>query len=128
MEHAYAQALWSAVEGGMTPHAAVKSLKELLERSGRAALIPKVVRAFARLAERESKKNDLVLTVARDIDERHARTEAREILEALEDSKDLKTQVDDSLIGGWRLEGKGMLIDNSHKNKLLGIYHRVTSA
>lgn len=134
MEQAYAQALWKAVEGGpgqegMTPHAAVKAVKELLEKQGRVALLPRIARAFARLAERQSNKNDMVLTVAREKDERRAKSEVKEILATLNaEDASLKTQVDDSLIGGWRLEGRGTLVDNSYKARLLDIYQRVTSA
>jgi F0F1-type ATP synthase delta subunit len=126
MEHVYAQALWKAVEGGATPHAAVKSLKELLEKSGRSVLMPRIARAFERLAEKEGNKNDVVLTVAREKDERHAKSAAKKILAELKaDAEDLKTQVDDSIIGGWRLEGRGVLVDNSYKATLLNMYHHV---
>lgn len=128
MEHAYAQALWKAVEGGMTPHAAVKALREKLLRDGRSALLPRVARAFARLAEREGKKSDVVLTVAREKDERHARSASKKVLAALEADADLKTQVDETLVGGWRLEGRGVLVDKSYKSRLLDIYHRATRA
>ncbi len=133
MEQAYAQAIFRAVEKGMTPHAAVKAVKDMLEKEGRGALLPRVARAFARLAEREGRKSDIVLTVAREKDERHAKGAAKEILASLKTDAEgltaqagLKTQVDDSIIGGWRLEGRGMLVDNSYKAKLLGIYHNVT--
>lgn len=129
MEHAYAQALWKAVEGGMTPHAAVKSLREKLVRDGRTALLPRVARAFMRLAEREDRKTSTVLTVAREKDERQARSAAKKVIASLgADADDFKTQVDDSLIGGWRLEGRGLLVDKSYKSRLLGIYHRATRA
>lgn len=127
MEKMYAQVLWKLVEGGMTPRGAAAALKHKLEQDGRAALLPRVARAFARIAERESGKSDMVLTVAREKDERNARAKAKEAMASLGmDAGDLKTQVDDSVIGGWRLEGRGMLVDNSYKATLLGIYHRVT--
>jgi F0F1-type ATP synthase delta subunit len=129
MEHAYAQALQRAVENGMTPHAAVKRIKELLGNEGRLGLLPRVARAFAHLSERERSRNDVVLTVAREKDERGAKGEVRDILGSLKaDADSLRTQVDDSLIGGWRLEGRGTLVDRSHKAQLLDIYHRVTRA
>lgn len=126
MEAAYAQALWQLVKGGMTPHAAVKAIKEKLEKDGRAALLPRVRSAFQRLAQRESRKNTIVLTIAREKDERAAKSEAKEIVAALGEQIDLETQVDDSIIGGWRLEGKGVLVDKSHKSALMEIYNRVT--
>lgn len=135
METAYAQALWKLVQGGpgraaMTPHAAVKAVREKLERDGRVSLMPRVRRAFARLAEREANKNTMVLTVAREKDERTAKSAAKEVLASL-GANDLpkeagfETRVDDTIIGGWRLEGRGVLVDNSYKSKLLSIYNRV---
>lgn len=127
MEHTYAQALWKAIESGMTPHAAVKSLRDLLERTGRSALVPRIARAFTRLAEREAKRSDMVLTIAREKDEPRAKSAAKEILTELQaDAEGLKTQVDDSIIGGWRLEGRGVLVDKSYKAQLINIYHQVT--
>ena len=38
----------------------------------------------------------------------------------------MKVRVDDSLIGGWRLEGRERLIDASYKELLLSIYNRAT--
>jgi F0F1-type ATP synthase delta subunit len=134
MEHAYAQALWKAVEGGrgragMTPHSAVKAVRERLSRDGRTALLPRIARALKRLAERESKKNNLVLTVAREKDERRALRAAKKVLAKLGMKKvELTTRVDDTVIGGWRLEGRGVLVDNSYKARLLEIYHHAARA
>jgi len=127
MEKTYAQVLLSLVSNGSTPHAAVGAIKAKLQADGRSALLPRVARAFARLSEREAGRNTVVLTVAREKDERHAKSAAKEILAQLgADADGLKTQVDDSIIGGWRLEGRGMLVDNSYKSTLLNIYNQVT--
>lgn len=134
MEQHYAQALWQLVKGGMTPHKAVSQLKDLLEKQGRLALLPRVARACARIAEKEGKTSTMVLTVAREKDERGARTEASAVLEKLgvgdlpAGKAGLETQVDDSIIGGWRLEGRSILVDHSHKSRLLALYNRVVNA
>lgn len=129
MEQAYAQALWKLVEDGVTPHKAVQAIEASLKKAGRGALMSRIARSFERLAQREEGKQGVVLTVAREKDERQARAAAKKDLAALgvEDSG-LKTQIDDSIIGGWRLEGRGMLVDNSYKSALKEIYNRVTSA
>jgi len=124
MERVYAQVLYKLVESGMVSGKAVHALKEKLERDGRGALLPRVARAFARLAEREGSKSSVVITVARGKDERHAKAKAREVLDTLGEA-DLKVQVDDSIIGGWRVEGRGMLVDNSYKAALLDTYNRI---
>ncbi len=127
MEHAYAQALWKMVEGGLTPSKAVHALRDVLKAHGREALLPRIGRAFARIAARESDRNDVVLTVAREKDERAAHKAVKELLSQLGvEPKALKTQVDDTLIGGWRLEGRDQMVDASYKNKLLTLFSRAT--
>lgn len=128
MEQAYAQVLWKMVEGGMTPAKAAHALRDTLKAHGREQLLPRIARAFARIAEREAKKTDVVLSVAREKDERRAHKEIKEMLSRMGvETKALKTQVDDTLIGGWRLEGRETLTDVSYKKALLDLYARVTS-
>lgn len=136
MEQAYAQALWKIVEGGKTPHQAVHALHEMLKRDGREALLPRIASAFERIAQRAARKDDIVLTVAREKDLAEAKRKAKEVLSSLgidlgdlpAGKAGLKTQVDDSLIGGWRLEGKEHLVDASYKQQLLNIFNSAISA
>ena len=112
----------------MTPAKAVHALQGILKTHGREALLPRIASAFARIAAREAKRTGVVLTVAREKDERRAHKEVKELLSAMGiETKDLKTQVDDTLIGGWRLEGRETLTDVSYKKALLDLYVRVTS-
>ena len=136
MEQSYAQALWKMVEDGMTPAKAVRALHDTLKAHGREALLSRIASAFTRIAEREAKRSDVVLTVAREKDIHRARLEAKKYLEGMDAKsarggsalgRDLKTQVDDTLIGGWRLEGRETLTDASYKKALLDLYTRVTS-
>gem|GEM_PF-526935 len=146
MESAYAQALWKMVEDGMTPAKAVHALHGILKTHGREALLPRIASAFARIAAREAKRTGVILTVAREKDIHRARLEAKKYLEGMDAKsarggsqpkadgpraqalgRDLKTQIDDTLIGGWRLEGKEQLVDASYKNQLLELYNRATA-
>lgn len=133
MEKAYAQALWKLVEGGMDVKAAVHAIAAKLKRDGRESLVPRVGRAFERIAEREQRKHGFVLTIAREADEAQAKKEAKAYtsefgIASQNEWADLKTQVDDSLIGGWRLEGNERLVDASYKQRLVDLFSGVTSA
>jgi F0F1-type ATP synthase delta subunit len=129
MEQAYAQALWNMVAAGMSPVKAVHALRDQLRAHGREALLPRIGRAFMRIAEREAKHSNVVLSVARAGDERLAKVEIKEILARIGvESKDILMQVDDSLIGGWRLEGRETLVDASYKNELLELFNRSVGA
>lgn len=112
----------------MSPQKAVHAMRDILKIHGREALLPRIARAFARIAEREARRNDVILTIAREKDERPAQKAVAGLLSVMGiEAKDLKTQIDDSLIGGWRLEGKEQLVDASYKSQLLALFNRVTA-
>ena len=128
MEEAYAQALWKMVEEGMKPKEAVASIHASLVSRGREALLPRIAHAFARLAAKKRQATGVTLTVAREKDARKAEHAAQELLQELEiRTSDVTFAVDDSLIGGWRLEGKEMLVDASFKRDLLDMYKAITN-
>lgn len=116
----YAHALARLVLGGDTPAAAVKKVHTLLVAQGREQLIPAIGRAFVRIMAREGAKKRAILFVARKSDESVARKESG--------AKEAELAIDDSLIGGWRLEAGETLEDASWKQSLLTIYQNSTRA
>lgn len=108
------------IEQGTSPKDAVNAVVTTLRARGREALIPRVGRAFERLAARTAERTQVRITVARSEDAAHAQKAAG--------VPHAKVSVDDSLIGGWRIEKEGMLTDDSYKRHLLDIYHRATRA
>lgn len=123
----YAHALYTMVEAGLKPKEAVEKLREKLVAEGRENLLPHIARAFVRIAEREMNKQQVVLSVAREKDENKAKREAKDILKELgADASDLSIRIDETLIGGWRLEGREHLHDASFKKQLLSLYNRAT--
>ncbi len=128
MEKAYAQALWQMIQAGSTPREAVTLLQRSLVQKGRLALLPKIARAFARIGAREEARNTVKLAVARPQDATRALAEVKKFLAGQNFKEfDLCEEIDASLIGGWRLEGKGILLDASWKKSLLSMYNRATT-
>ena len=129
MEQVYAQALFKMVEGGMEPKKAVTAVRERLIAEGREGLMSRIARAFSHIAQREMQKSGLVLTLAREKDSHAAHKEAKKFLDEMGASaKDLTTRIDETQIGGWRLEGREHLIDASYKKYLLSLYARATNS
>lgn len=135
MEEGYAQALWKVIQAGTSAQKAVHALTDTLKARGRLALSPRIAKAFGRIAARESAREGLVLTIAQESDQHHAHAEAKKVFAEIgvvgndmPAHAGLKTEVDDTLIGGWRLEGRGTLIDASYKKQLLDIFSSVTGA
>jgi len=111
----------------MKPKEAVHALQELLTKLGRQSLLPKIGRAFAKIADREESRTGVTLSIAREKDSRTAHKEVKELLSNMgAESENVTVRIDDSLIGGWRLEGGEVLVDSSFKKHLLSIYNLVT--
>ena len=127
MAEQYARALWEMVAKGMQPKKAVRALYDILVARGRTDLVPHVAKSFARLAARHQQKEGIVVSVARKKDERKALTAAKKIIAELGGrSTDVGVHLDESLIGGWRLEGRERLLDASFKKYLLSLYNQAT--
>lgn len=125
LEHAYARALQRVLESGKAPKAAVTALYEVLAQRGRVSLLPRIARAFERISARERTRSALTLSVA-SAHATGAKKEAKDILAAMHvDADDVEVRTDESLIGGWRLEGREHLYDASFKKHLLSIYNRI---
>jgi F0F1-type ATP synthase delta subunit len=129
MERNYAHVLWRLAGQGMEPAKAVRALYEYLKTNGREALMPRIATAFERLAAREDQKNTVTLSVAHEKDAPAAKVEAKELLAMLNlAAEDVAVRIDDSLIGGWRVEGREHLVDASFKKQLLSLYNRATQS
>lgn len=110
----------------MEPKKAVHAMREVLVKKGREVLMPRIARAFERLARREIARTRTTLTVARESDVARALREVQDIIVRHGLSPDVHTVVDGTLIGGWRLEGADHLVDKSFKKNLLSIYTSAT--
>ncbi len=119
MEKNYALALWKFVEKGNDPHKAVHALSESLSKSGRATLMPRILGAFKKIAERNALQNQDKIFVAREKDAHKAKE--------ISGAPGAKVIVDPTLIGGWRLEAGEKLVDASFKKYLLEMYNRAVA-
>ncbi len=129
MEKSYAAALWSLVKKGKDPKDAVRDLHAVLEKRGHRALMHRISRAFESLVRHSEQHATLTLSVAREKDVHAAqRAIAQYLVEMKAEAHEVTTRVDETLIGGWRLEGRGRLIDASYKQGLVTLYERITKA
>jgi F0F1-type ATP synthase delta subunit len=128
MENSYALALWEMIKKGMEPKKAVHALHEILVARGREVLFPRIAKAFERIAARESNRHDVTLHIAESKDEHHAKAAAKKVMTHMNfgEKEISKVVIDETLIGGWKIESGEQLIDASYKKHLLSIYSAVT--
>jgi F0F1-type ATP synthase delta subunit len=129
MPREYAQALFETIQsaqGAKETTAFVDRLVELLKCAGKVKLLPSILREYERL-ENKHKHERPVLTIARNSDATSAKKTAHEQFKDVL-SDDALVQVDDTLIGGWRLSSRNVLVDRSYKAALLKLYRSIVSA
>ena len=125
MENAYAQALWTMIDKGTPQADAVRALYTYLKDRGREALMPRIAKAFERLAAKHASADTVVLSVA---DTRHEHSAMSAAERLVPQAKDAQVVIDKTLIGGWRLDARETLVDASYKKHLLELYRRTTNA
>ena len=117
----YAKAIFDLTGNGKSTDSIVLGLIRSLKFRGALALLPKILSVYEKLSYKDNSKKNTI-TVAREAD----------IIEALKLSgvevNDTIVAVDERLIGGYKLEQGGKLLDNSFKAKLLQIYRNSTKA
>lgn len=117
-EH-YASALLRLHEKGVSARESAEQLIEVLKKSGRMALLPRIGKAFARLAGKMMRNKRQTLIIAHEKEKSHARKES--------EAKHAEVRIDANLISGWRLESGDELRDVSGKKHLLTMYDKVIS-
>jgi len=125
-EH-YAQALFELSKQEKNPQKMMDAFVHMLKEKNALGLLPQILRHLQAILARAS-RNAPVLTLARQEDESTVREEIAPTLKHAEiDPADVTVKIDDTLIGGYRLEYPGNLIDTSYKNQLLQIYRKITA-
>jgi|TARA_Y100000310_G_scaffold345555_1_gene466480 F0F1-type ATP synthase delta subunit len=121
----YAEALYEVLseteEGDVD--AILNNFFAVLSSKGHSALLPNIVREYIQIAGREKNKRS-TLVVSNEKGKSEFREKATEF--NIPDSS-LDIVVDESLVGGFRLEGNDVLVDGSYKRMLLELYRSFVS-
>lgn len=121
----YATALVDLMEGGMTPEKALAHLDKVLARRGHEKLRKRILRATERMLARRSEFQVPTAYVANAETATHERRAISAALETLGADGPHHTEVDETLIGGFRIVAGGRELDRSYKRQLLTLYRRI---
>jgi F0F1-type ATP synthase delta subunit len=122
MQKLYAQALYSeAQKTGADAKVMVQRLAEHLKATGRAKLLPSILRELKRIDEKNT-KFEPTIEVAHERDSAKALAAA-----AAQGIHATKAHVNHDLVTGWRASAGGKLIDHSGKQALVDLYQKITT-
>ena len=122
----YAQAGYEALEGGMPIAKVLSRLEEVLTSRGHASLYKESLGGLLARVEKKESENVAHVTVAHKGAEKNFATEIKSFLKegGIEHSS---IHVDETIVGGYIIEGKGKREDASYKKSLLEIYRALTA-
>ena len=127
----YAEALYEALKGKNEKEAGVVSahFHASIKVRGHAGLLKLIPAELSRIAERERAKNEVYLVTA--TASSHAKWshaydhyEKEGIVPVNSVRRDV---VDETIIGGFQIRGKNILIDSSYKKALVDLYQKITT-
>ena len=116
----YAKALKEVLSEGFNVDKAIANFIAMLKRRGALRLLPKIALEFESI-EKRTEAYKPTLSVARDSDF------AKAVNDAGVDKSSVAKNVDETLIGGYKIEQNGTLVDTSYKRALLDIYRKITN-
>lgn len=103
-----------------------ESLLRVIRFRGDQKLLPSIILELQTLDSDEKDSDVPTLVIAREGDEGVLEEEIRKDREAFGfKSTKCRVRIDDSIIGGYRLESKDQLIDRTHKRALLEMYRKM---
>lgn len=129
LENTYAAGLIRAIERGTDVRTATERLAALLKKRGMLSLMPRVIHAVRTMGAQQATHSVITLTVARQSDVQAAQKAASHVIHDLGlESDDIHVVVDDAIVGGWILAGRGVRVDHSHKRHLVDMYQTTVTA
>lgn len=121
----YAQALKEIIRDGKGNEETIGvSFVNLLKKKGHIKLLPQILKEFEKFSEKDIDTKQVVLTVARIADENRFKSDALQYITGFDEGH-LKTKIDESLVGGFKIETKDIVVDASYKKKLLNLYREI---
>ncbi len=110
----HAQAMFELISSGKTAEDVIKGTMKSLKKRGAIKILPKILKEYQILEKKEYMKKP-TLTIARESDRANA-------IKDSDADKDINIVIDESIVGGYKLENNGVLTDNSFKSHLFNVY------
>lgn len=127
----YAHALVEAANGKDAHEVAqcVARFRELLGRNGHVRLLPRIVVLVERMVEKDTRKEQVELSVARKAEANRFAVHIADYRQSLDvqERAGIRMRLDDTLIGGFRLRVKGAMINATYKRALFELYRVLTA-
>jgi len=114
------------VKGGIPVETVLFGLTTTLEKHGHGKLYKKILELVVSDLNRELKKEETTVTVAKESDLAKLKGDIEEVLKNFDSNATYESKTDDSIIGGYIVKKGSTVVDGSYKHKLLSLYRTLT--
>lgn len=125
MKDTYITAVLDLLAAGAPAAEVLGGLTRTLDGRGHNGLLPGILAGVLRQLE-AGEAGETTITVAREADASSLREEIASALRELGADGEARTEVDDTLIGGFVVESGSKQLDASYKSKLVTLYRALT--
>ncbi len=118
----YSSAIFDLLVKQRGDEAVFASLQSLLKKKGHEKLYPHILKDLLKKFEKNAKQTSTKVFVGREKDAQSLESSILKAVATLSTDTNFTTQVDPTLIGGFKVVGQDKVIDQSYKKQLLAVY------
>ena len=118
----YSSAIFDLLVKQRGDEAVFASLQSLLKKKGHEKLYPHILKDLLKKFEKNAKQTSTKVFVRREKDAQSLESSILKAVATLSTDTNFTTQVDPTLIGGFKVVGQDKVIDQSYKKQLLAVY------
>ncbi len=123
----YAQALYNkAHEKGARQESVAKDFIELMRARGQLKLLSPVLSEYRKIVETASRRSRVIARVAKEKDVRTYHDEIEKVLKDMGIDEKPERIIDESVVGGVRIESHGAIYDRTYRRGLLELFRQIT--
>ncbi len=125
LERKYAQALYELVKNKSSDdiNHIFSNFISLLKKRGHFSLLPKILKAL-KITKQKEDLNVIELKLVSENEKEKFKSKINEFKDYLGDDLTVKTSLDKTIIGGFVIKTKNILIDGSYKKALMNLYNK----
>lgn len=125
--HDYSSALFDLLTQKKRGDEIFVSLKSLLKKKGHEKLYTAILKDLSKKMTKSSEQGSVQVIVGRKKDIKDLEDSILKAISSLGSKYEYTTQVDPTIIGGFKIISKNKVIDQSYKKQLLTIYRSLTT-
>jgi F-type H+-transporting ATPase subunit delta len=128
LEKKYAQALDDLTKNKSSDDVNIifSNFISVLKKKGHYTILPKILKSLENLKQRE-KSDNIEFIIASKEQEDKFKPRFDEFKRYFSEKAKIKTEIDETIIGGFIIKSKSIIIDGSYKKALMNLYNKFTS-